>query len=424
MNLVLFASIMSFFIQNLLAFLKFRKIVNPISIFTVIHFFHNWSFSFSRYFNEFIFWRADNNVTYDTINEVLFINLIGSWAFFTAILLFAKSADYKVYTKLNNLSYLLNGYYALSAISLYRIFINYSSSLPYGADQALDSISAFDPISRLIFFRVIFCSIYLICSKVSIKTFLKILFIEIFFSIITFDRKEILYIVMSFFTKILISSQVNIKNVLKYSAMSISGLIFFTFIPIYRSIDYVDGFRNILNETLVVITNYGSYILFYILNLANSEGVQNWAYQLVENGEMSLLYGKSYLQAFINMFVLRVFQGETISSWQAAYHFKNVAYPNVDNQGWDFTFTAEAIQNFGFTYSFISFLFLGLFISYLYSNRNRSDFIQSLYIFSWPVLIVAFRMDSTSMFRLYSYVFLTFLIFYLTNNTQKIEKEN
>ena len=154
------------------------------------------------------------------------------------------------------------------------------------------------------------------------------------------------------------------------------------------------------------------------------QGVQNWTYQLVENGEMSLLYGKSYLQAFINMFVLRVFQGETISSWQAAYHFKNVAYPNVDNQGWDFTFTAEAIQNFGFTYSFISFLFLGLFISYLYSNRNRSDFIQSLCIFSWPVLIVAFRMDSTSMFRLYSYVFLTFLIFYLTNNTQKIEKEN
>ena len=96
----------------------------------------------------------------------------------------------------------------------------------------------------------------------------------------------------------------------------------------------------------------------------------------------------------------------------------------LSNQGWDFTFTAEAIQNFGFTYSFISFLFLGLFISYLYSNRNRSDFIQSLYIFSWPVLIVAFRMDSTSMFRLYSYVFLTFLIFYLTNNTQKIEKEN
>ena len=73
MNLVLFASIVSFFIQNLLAFLKFRKIVNPISIFTVIHFFHNWSFSFSRYFNEFIFWRADNNVTYDTINEVLLL---------------------------------------------------------------------------------------------------------------------------------------------------------------------------------------------------------------------------------------------------------------------------------------------------------------------------------------------------------------
>ena len=79
-----------------------------------------------------------------------------------------------------------------------------------------------------------------------------------------------------------------------------------------------------MNETLVVITDYGSYILFYILNLANSEGVQNWTYQLVENGEMSLLYGKSYLQAFINMFVLRVFQGETISSWQAVIILKTL----------------------------------------------------------------------------------------------------
>ena len=31
-------------------------------------------------------------------------------------------------------------------------------------------------------------------------------------------------------------------------------------------------------------------IIFYGLNLANSEGVQNWTYQLIENGEMKLLY--------------------------------------------------------------------------------------------------------------------------------------
>ena len=137
---------------------------------------------------------------------------------------------------------------------------------------------------------------------------------------------------------------------------------------------------------------------------------------------MSLLLWKIYLQAFINMFVLRVFQGETILL-ASCLSFKNVAYPNVDNQGCDFTFTAEAIQNFGFTYSFISFLFFRFIYFLSYSNRNRSDFIQSLYIFSWPVLIVAFRMDSTSMFRLYSYVFLTFLIFYLTNNTQKLKEK-
>ena len=97
-----------------------------------------------------------------------------------------------------------------------------------------------------------------------------------------------------------------------------------------------------------------------------------------------------------------------------AYHFKMNAYPNVTDQGWDFSFTAEAIQNFGPAFAFISFAFLGLLISYLYSTRNKGDLYQTLYFFTWPILSIAFRMDSTSMFRLYSYIIFVYLLLYLT----------
>ena len=162
-------------------------------------------------------------------------------------------------------------------------------------------------------------------------------------------------------------------------------------------------------------------IVFYGLNLANSEGVQNWTYQLIENGEMKLLYGKSYLQALINTVLLRPFQGETIANWQGSYHFKNIAYPDVTNQGWDFTFTAEAIQNFGSNFYFISFVLLGFLISFFYQNRHYSDLYKILYYFSWPILAISFRTDSTSMFRIFSYVIFLYIFLYYSNRIQLIK---
>ena len=92
------------------------------------------------------------------------------------------------------------------------------------------------------------------------------------------------------------------------------------------------------------------------------------------------------------------------------------AYPDVTDQGWDFSFTAEAIQNFGPNFAFISFAFLGLLISYLYSTRNKGDLNQTLYLFTWPILSIAFRMDSTSMFRLYSYIIFVYILLYFTKH--------
>ena len=415
MNSVLLISIISFFIQNIIGFLKFKKYVNPIALFSILHFFHNWSFSFSNHFNDILFWRADHSmVSYNTMHEVLAINLIGSWTFFFVVILFAKTKIYTKYFKLSSPRIMLNGYYLLSLIFFIRFLINFDPNLEYGEDQALVSLDAFDPIGRIIFFRVILCVIYILSSQVSRKALLSIIFIEICLSVFTFDRKEIVFIIGSIFLRFLVNSNINFISFIRYFLISIVGFGFMLFIPFYRSTQYLDGFFNRLNETLILIGEYGNQIFFYILTLANSEGVQNWTYQLIQSGEMSLLFGKSYLQAFINMFVLRVFQGSTIADWQGAYHFKMNAYPNVTDQGWDFSFTAEAIQNFGPAFAFISFAFLGLLISYLYSTRNKGDLYQTLYFFTWPILSIAFRMDSTSMFRLYSYIIFVYLLLYLT----------
>ncbi len=424
MDLTLSISILSFFLQNFIAYLKFKKFINPIFLFSVIHFFHNWSFSFSRYFNEITFWRADLSVSYDTMYDVLYINLLGSWAFFIAVIVFAKTKQYNKYYKIINTNKFLYGYYFLSLIFTFRFIASLGAGLEYGENQALDSMSSFDPISRILFFRVILCVIYILTRPFSKTQFLKILLIEVFLSTIMGERKDLVLIFLSYLIPLSINRNINILMFLRYSLASIVACSFLLFIPIYRSAGYyIDGFYEQLKETFFLINEYGAQIIFYILNLTNSEGVQNWTYQLIENGEMTLLYGKSYLQALMNMFILRPFQGNTISSWQGAYHFKDTAYPDVTNQGWDFTFTAEAIQNFGGDFAFISFVFLGLFISFLYRNRNRGDYYMVLYYFAWPILAISFRTDTTSMFRLFSYVLFVYIILYFTNNIRLITKK-
>tara|TARA_B100000902_G_scaffold393482_1_gene447817 strand:+ start:8415 stop:9689 length:1275 start_codon:yes stop_codon:yes gene_type:complete len=415
MNSVLLISIFSFFIQNIIGFLKFKKYINPIALFSILHFFHNWSFSFSKHFNDILLWRADHSlVSYLTMHEVLAINLIGSWTFFLVVILFSKTKNYKTYFKFSNSGIMLTGYYILSLVFFIRFLINFDPTSSYGANQALTSSEAFDPIGRIIFFRIIMCVIYVLSSEISKKAIFSIVFIEICLSLFTFDRKEIAFIAGSIILRFLVNSNINVISALRYFFISFGGFGLMLYIPFYRSTEYLDGFINRLNETFFLIGEYGYQISFYILTLANSEGVQNWTYQLIQSGEMPLLIGKSYLQAFINMFVLRLFQGPTIVNWQGAYHFKTYAYPDVIDQGWDFSFTAEAIQNFGPNFAFISFALLGLLISYLYSTRKKGDLNQTLYLFTWPILSIAFRMDSTSMFRLYSYIIFVYLFFYLT----------
>jgi len=416
MNSILTLSIISLFLQNLIGYLKFKKIINPISLFTTIHFFHNWSFSLSRFFQDDMFWRAPLKVSYDSMFDVLSMNLVGSWAFFLIVIIFAKTKIFSKFFSIKNKEILINGYYFLTLAYLVRFILNFDPNVLYGANQALDSASAFNPISKVFFFRIPLIITYIATKKISKWTLIRIVIFEFCLSFITFERKDLVYILSSFFLKFLMETKINIFSILKYITSIGLTFLFLMFIPIYRSFNYIDKINDKIFETFSVIGEYGYTVFFYIFNLANSEGVQNWTYQLIQNGEMGLLFGKSYIQATINMIVLRPFQGITIQNWQAAYYFKSFAYSNVTNTGYDFSFAAEAILNFGLNFGFISFIMLGLVISYLYSNRNKSDFYSTLYLMTWPIMIIGFRTDSTSMLRLYSYIIVIFILLYLSKN--------
>ena len=121
------------------------------------------------------------------------------------------------------------------------------------------------------------------------------------------------------------------------------------------------------------------------------------------NGSLKLLVGLSYLQGIINTIVLRPFQPEWLVNSQAAYYFKSVAYPNTTNHGYDFSFSAEAILNFGINGGYISYFLLSLFLVFLYKRKTKKIVFYKMLI--WPVLIISLRTDSTAMFRIFSYIF-------------------
>ena len=123
----------------------------------------------------------------------------------------------------------------------------------------------------------------------------------------------------------------------------------------------------------------------------------------------------TYLQGIVNMFVLRPFQPLWLQEYQAAYYFKAVAYPTVTNHGYDFTFTAEAILNWGLNYSWISYALLALIVLRIYNAKDM--YVWKITI--WPIVLIGMRTDSTTMFRLVSYLIAMELIGIIYNTISK-----
>jgi len=180
------------------------------------------------------------------------------------VIVFAKTKKFNEYYKIINKQKLLYGYYILSSIFALRFFIGLGAGLAYGENQALDSMSSFDPISRILYLRVILCVIYILTTSLSRAQFLKILIIEIFLSTAMGERKDFVIIFLSYFIPMINNLNINLIMFLRYSLYSVVGTSFLLFIPIYRSINYTNGFYNQLKEVGFLINEYGNQIIFML----------------------------------------------------------------------------------------------------------------------------------------------------------------
>tara|TARA_B100000963_G_scaffold347568_1_gene354039 strand:+ start:55 stop:1020 length:966 start_codon:yes stop_codon:yes gene_type:complete len=286
----------------------------------------------------------------------------------------------------------------------------FSGGFVYGQGQALTSKEAFSPIEQILGLRVIFASAYLIIQKNKKKSTTRLIFlVEIIFTFLEGGRKVLVMLLLSALIPYLEASKVNLIRFFRITFVSFIMIYVLIAITFFRGLDRDISFTDRISQTNIRLAQTGELVTFLIINAANSEGVQNWTYQLIENEELDYSYGKSYFQAFVNIFLLRPFQGD-IADMQAAYVFKYVAYPETDNHGYDYSFTAESILNWGPRFSFISYFFLGLIASFIYNRRFKNDLYRLLYYALWPTLYIYFRTDSTALLRTISfYLFIGFL---------------
>lgn len=400
--------IFSIIFLTLISYFKFNTLRNPAFYFIIIHYLHNLSFSVLKNNGLDIFWRADPSVDFSTMDTIVSFNLVCLWLTSLLLIFFIKKKDnfITINNSLRKNKFCLFIYILFSLIIIYNNRGLVSGNIIYGFGQALDSVSSFDPLARLWNFRVYFILFYIIFNKPAKKTILFIVLFEFMMSFLLSERKDLSLILFG-----LLILFFNRKKI-RYNFLQIfsSIIIFLSLImlPIYRSFINENGIINKFYLTIDFIKDSSQLILYYGTGFVNSEGVQNWTLQLINDGYLSTLNGLSYLQGLINIVIFRPFQPDWLANSQAAYYFKDVAYPNVTNHGYDFSFTAEAILNFGINGGYISYFLLSLYIINLYKKKSKTWIFQRMLI--WPILLISFRTDSTSMFRLLSYVFFTPII--------------
>lgn len=387
---------------------KFGYFLNPITLFVFIFFLHNWSLSLSKIFFDNLTWYTPNHNPEEYQSTVLAINLSCLWCFYigcNAVVKVGNNFTSKIYN-LNVYKYL---YYILTIITVAQNFRGFGAI--YGEGQASNAIDAFNPIAIFLLSRVVWGAIYAMNSTK--RDFLIIICLELIVAIVTGGRKSIIIILFSgilshyeFF-----KLKINPIKLVGYFFVGLLIVYFVIFIAAYREASSVAN-ESFINKSSFVFEKINDSFIDNIIggiNIANSEAVQIWVYQLIDYGELKMTFGLTYVQGILNTVVLRPFQGDLIN-YQAAYYFKNVAYPTLNSQGYDFTFTAEGILNWGW-FAGISYLILGLVVGKIYTRRSKSNFYTILYILIMSLSYVCFRTDSTTFFRYISFFLLSFPVF-------------
>jgi hypothetical protein len=420
-ELFIYLFIVSSLSQLTYGFIKYNKLANPITYINILFFLHNWSFSFNKlFFSKFdINWRSP--ILFDYQSEVLLVNLVSLWLVFFIFNSLRKTTkfNYDTYSCFRYVGIFPYLYVAMTILSIVYLYSTGVIDSIYGANQALTSDAAFSPILAILAFRYVFASIYLILKRDKSTALVILIFLlELYFSILDGGRKALLIITLSLLIPYIEKYKFNLKRTISYAIASIVIIYFFLIMTIFRGVNA----PSIIEKAIVsneILFDKAGLIIPLSLYMANSEGVQNWTYELVSDGDIDLLYGKSYIQALVNIVWLRPLQGD-ISDWQAAYHFKYAAFPNEENHGYDLSYTAEAIMNWGIYGSVFSFIILAIILAKLYNNRFKNDHYKMMYYAIWPILFISFRTDSTALFRLFSYFIVVSVVSYILFGRKKI----
>lgn len=380
----------------LLSLWKYGRSMNIITIFLVVFYLANHSFYVIYKLGGLVSWRADLSVSYNTIDLLASINCLNLCIFSALILVFHQKRPYLTQEEIPRHKAYFYLYFILSLAVLYESRDILYGYVEYGSNQAKGVDGTFSPLTRIYTFRVFFAIYFLLFSESKGKKTLLILS-ELLMTVVLFERKDFSLIFGTYTLHLLLNGRLKLDLV----KFSLALTVFLTMIslPIYRSFGGVD-FGVKITKTVNFFSENLDKMAYLITGVIDTEGVQNWTYQLIQDGTLGLTGGFTYLQGMVNMFVLRPLQPQWLQEYQAAYYFKEVAYPTVTNHGYDFTFAAEAILNWGLNFSWISYVFLAL-IVLLISNTKRR-YVWKIAI--WPILLIGMRTDSTSSFRLISYL--------------------
>lgn len=425
MNTVLISLVLSVVIQNIFA-IRRSGVINPVLLLSAINYLHNWADSVAMIFDpNFSINSVLIEVTDGLLTKTLIMALVAQWIFF--LVFFYYSGYYENRGASVNSSSLLEIkrvnlekvklFYFLILVSAVAVSTVFGSHSPYGSGtQASTASAAFSPISAILGLRIFFLGFILICEGLCGRKKFAVfaLFAEMVLATLSGGRKMVfLALLMYLFAFLFREQRRNIpfgfsKKILPLLLAAVVGIFLVVFVLYVRiGMGIGEAFYATIEQ---FITTPG--FIFTALASSNSQPLQAWVIELVDQGDLDLLYGKSYLQAIINTVVLRPFQGELVN-WQAAYAFKAVAYPNINNHGWDFCFAGETYLNFK-NFFWIPYLILSIVINKLFFSRFESIFRMFLSVGIFSICFVAFRCDSTTMFRYFSmFIFIFFLMKYL-----------
>ena len=386
-----------------------NRLFNVLSVYIAFFVLHNCVHSIHEAFGGAYRHHPWITATADDWYNVALFNLLGLNAFCVGYLLVSRRIQFA--ELLNSTgskgilvppAWLETIAFSMTSYTLFQALIADNSI--YGANQANSASEAFSPLGTLMLLRIGIMLVALALRKAAGQTklpnyYLVWILMEIACDFLKGGRKGIVLAFIGVACVWLFTRPIHVRNCVRICSIIVVVLACCVFISTARN--YFGQTESRLGLVQVAMNDSEKLQKTFekIIFSSSSEGVQAWTSNIYLTQNESMMYGRTYAQALTNVVVPRPAQGPVVH-WQAAYAFKQRAYPGVTNMGFDYSFSAEAIQNFGHM-AWMVHAFAGVFLGLLARNSKRSFFCGFLVLFYVASTSIYLRTDSTGFFRMW-----------------------